>query len=76
MKSIPITDISGFQIGYADNAALGTGCTAILCRAGAVAGCDVRGGIQTCWHRKTPWRQSTACCCRGDRRSGWRPERV
>lgn len=44
MKSIPITDISGFQIGYADNAALGTGCTAILCRAGAVAGCDVRGG--------------------------------
>ncbi len=44
MKQIPITDIAGFQIGYADNQAQGTGCTAILCKAGAVAGVDVRGG--------------------------------
>ena len=32
----------GIEIGHAGNSV--TGCTAILCRGGAVAGCDVRGG--------------------------------
>lgn len=39
-----ITDVPGIEVGHAqDNDAL-TGCTAILCRKGAVAGVDVRGG--------------------------------
>jgi L-aminopeptidase/D-esterase-like protein len=38
-----ITDISGIEVGQAqDNEAL-TGCTVVLCRKGAVAGVDVRG---------------------------------
>jgi L-aminopeptidase/D-esterase-like protein len=39
-----ITDVHGIEVGHAqDNKAL-TGCTVILCRKGAVAGVDVRGG--------------------------------
>lgn len=39
-----ITDVPGVEVGHAqDNEAL-TGCTVILCRKGAVAGVDVRGG--------------------------------
>jgi L-aminopeptidase/D-esterase-like protein len=39
-----ITDVRGIKVGHAqDNEAL-TGCTVILCRRGAVAGVDVRGG--------------------------------
>jgi len=39
-----ITDVPGIEVGHAqDNEAL-TGCTVILCRKGAVAGVDVRGG--------------------------------
>ena len=44
MKEIKITDIKGFQVGQAENQKAGTGCTVILCRDGAVAGVDVRGG--------------------------------
>ena len=39
-----ITDVRGIEVGHAqDNEAL-TGCTVILCRKGASAGVDVRGG--------------------------------
>lgn len=44
MKQIPITDIPGFGIGNATNEKGATGCTVILCKEGAVAGVDVRGG--------------------------------
>ena len=44
MKEIKITDIKGIQVGQAENAEAGTGCTVILCKEGAVAGVDVRGG--------------------------------
>lgn len=44
MKEIQITDIKGIQIGQAQDHVAGTGCTAILCKKGAVAGVDVRGG--------------------------------
>ena len=62
MKEIKITDIKGFQVGQAENQKAGTGCTVILCRDGAVAGVDVRGGgpatekpifcIRSIWYRK------------------------
>jgi len=39
-----ITDVRGIEVGHAQNAAALTGCTVILCRKGAVAGVDVRGG--------------------------------
>lgn len=43
-KQNSITDVPGVEVGHAqDNEAL-TGCTVILCRKGAVAGVDVRGG--------------------------------
>jgi L-aminopeptidase/D-esterase-like protein len=38
-----ITDISGIEVGHAQNDSALTGCTVILCRKGAVAGVDVRG---------------------------------
>ena len=39
-----LSDVRGIEVGHAqDNEAL-TGCTVILCRKGAVAGVDVRGG--------------------------------
>lgn len=44
MKEIKITDIEGFRIGNAQDAAAATGCTAVICEKGAAAGCDVRGG--------------------------------
>jgi L-aminopeptidase/D-esterase-like protein len=39
-----ITDVPGVEVGHAQDAAAGTGCTVILCRSGAVCGVDVRGG--------------------------------
>lgn len=44
MKEIKITDIKGIQIGQAQNEEAGTGCTVIICKDGATAGVDVRGG--------------------------------
>ena len=44
MKAIDIKDIEGISIGQTENAAAGTGCTVILCKDGACAGLDVRGG--------------------------------
>lgn len=45
MKEISITDFEHLQIGQAENAAAGTGCTVLLFGAeGAPAGLDVRGG--------------------------------
>ena len=39
-----ITDVRGIEVGHAQNVEALTGCTVILCRKGAVAGVDVRGG--------------------------------
>ena len=39
-----ITDVQGIEVGQAQDEAALTGCTVILCRKGAVAGVDVRGG--------------------------------
>jgi L-aminopeptidase/D-esterase-like protein len=39
-----LTDIPGIKVGHASNFDAITGCTAILCEAGAVAGVDIRGG--------------------------------
>ncbi len=39
-----ITDVRGIEVGHAQDDDALTGCTAILCRKGAVAGVDVRGG--------------------------------
>jgi L-aminopeptidase/D-esterase-like protein len=39
-----ITDVRGIEVGHAQNESALTGCTVILCRKGAVAGVDVRGG--------------------------------
>ena len=39
-----ITNVRGIQVGHAQNGEALTGCTVILCRKGAVAGVDVRGG--------------------------------
>lgn len=44
LKEIPITDLTSFQIGNAENQEAGTGCTVILALEGAVCGLDVRGG--------------------------------
>lgn len=44
MKYISINEIEGFQIGHATNERDATGCTVILCKEGATAGVDVRGG--------------------------------
>lgn len=44
MKEISINEIKGIRIGHAQNSEGGTGCTAIFCPEGAVAGVDVRGG--------------------------------
>ena len=38
-----ITAIAGITVGHATNTAARTGCTVVLCKAGAVAGVDVRG---------------------------------
>ena len=39
-----ITDVRGIQVGHAQDERALTGCTVIVCRKGAVAGVDVRGG--------------------------------
>ncbi|HKY55206.1 MAG TPA: P1 family peptidase [Anaerolineales bacterium] len=39
-----ITDVLGIEVGHAQDDQALTGCTVILCRKGAVAGVDVRGG--------------------------------
>jgi L-aminopeptidase/D-esterase len=39
-----ITDVRGILVGHAQDEEALTGCTVILCRKGAVAGVDVRGG--------------------------------
>ncbi|MEG0273905.1 MAG: P1 family peptidase [Longicatena sp.] len=44
MKEIKITDIKGIQIGQAQDSIGGSGCSVVLCKDGAVAGVDVRGG--------------------------------
>jgi L-aminopeptidase/D-esterase-like protein len=38
-----ITDVAGIEVGHATDLDGLTGCTAVVCRAGAVAGVDVRG---------------------------------
>ncbi len=38
-----ITDVSGIEVGHAQDDIALTGCTVVLCRKGAVAGVDVRG---------------------------------
>ena len=43
-RSGSIVDIPGVQVGHAQDLGSLTGCTVILCRGGAVAGVDVRGG--------------------------------
>lgn len=44
MKEIQIQDINGFLIGQSEDEEAGTGCSVILCKVGATAGVDVRGG--------------------------------
>jgi L-aminopeptidase/D-esterase-like protein len=39
-----VTDVRGIEVGHAQDEEALTGCTVILCRQGAVAGVDVRGG--------------------------------
>ena len=39
-----ITDVRGIEVGHAQDEEALTGCTVVLCRKGAVAGVDVRGG--------------------------------
>ena len=39
-----LTSVAGLEVGHYTDRANATGCTAILCRQGAVAGVDVRGG--------------------------------
>lgn len=39
-----ITDVPGIEVGHAQNMEALTGCTVVLCRKGAAAGVDVRGG--------------------------------
>ena len=43
MTANGITDVAGIAVGHHTDAANGTGCTAVLCEAGAVGGVDVRG---------------------------------
>jgi L-aminopeptidase/D-esterase-like protein len=43
-RTSAITDVRGIEVGHAQNEEGLTGCTVILCRRGAVAGVDVRGG--------------------------------
>lgn len=43
-KQNSITDVPGIEVGHAQDDEALTGCTVILCRKGAVAGVDVRGG--------------------------------
>ncbi len=38
-----LTDIAGIRVGHVSDYEALTGCTVVLCEAGAVAGCDIRG---------------------------------
>lgn len=44
MNEIKIQEIEGFLLGHSSDIEGGTGCTVILCKDGASAGVDVRGG--------------------------------
>jgi L-aminopeptidase/D-esterase-like protein len=44
MEKISLHEIEGFRIGQEQNTDAATGCTVIICEAGAVCGVDVRGG--------------------------------
>jgi L-aminopeptidase/D-esterase-like protein len=44
MKEIAFTDIEGVEVGHAQNLTAATGCTVVICKNGAGAGVDVRGG--------------------------------
>ena len=44
MREISILDIEGVRVGHAQDTCAGTGCTVLVCEAGARAGVDVRGG--------------------------------
>lgn len=44
MLEISINEVTDIAIGQVENAAAGTGCTALVCPAGMAAGLDVRGG--------------------------------
>ncbi|WZL71653.1 P1 family peptidase [Clostridiaceae bacterium 35-E11] len=44
MYEIKFTDIEGIQVGNAQNLEAATGCTVVICKEGATAGVDVRGG--------------------------------
>ncbi len=44
MEQVGFTDIRGIKVGHAQDFGAATGCTVVICEAGAVAGVDVRGG--------------------------------
>ncbi len=44
MDALTLTDVPGVEVGHAQDEEALTGCTVILCRHGAVAGVDQRGG--------------------------------
>ena len=44
MASSAITDVQGIEVGHHTDPEAATGCTVVLCRGGAVAAADVRGG--------------------------------
>lgn len=43
MRTDTLVDVPGLKVGHAENSAALTGCTVILCEAGAACGVDVRG---------------------------------
>lgn len=44
MGHISFTDIEDIEVGHAQDLEAGTGCTVVICKKGAVAGVDVKGG--------------------------------
>lgn len=73
-----LTAIAGLRVGHAHDTEALTGCTVILCEAGAVGGVDQRGarrararpiycGLCTWWSRCTP------SCWPAARRLDWTP---
>lgn len=44
LHEIPVSEMTAFRVGSAQDEVRGTGCTAVICEAGAVAGASVRGG--------------------------------
>ena len=63
MKKINITEIKGIQIGQVENQKAGTGCTVIICKDGATAGVDVRGGGPANRPAKSNQHGPTDQCC-------------